>query len=224
MSEQFIHLHNHTEYSLLDGAVRVNDLIARAQSYNMSAVAMTDHGVLYGIIDFYKKAQKAGINPILGCEVYLTPSTMEKQDTRTRYHLVLLAASRKGYHNLIKIVSKSWLEGFYYKPRVDKDLLYKYREGLIAMSACLQGEIPQLLLKNQFENAREAAQNYLSIFGRDNFYIELQDHDLAEEKQINPGLIKLAREMEIAPVVTNDIHYLQREDAELQDVMLALKT
>ncbi|MFW6381004.1 MAG: DNA polymerase III subunit alpha, partial [Bacillota bacterium] len=224
MTDSFIHLHNHTEYSLLDGAVRVDDLIARAQEYGMPAVAMTDHGVLYGIIEFYQKAREAGIKPLLGCEVYVTPSSMEKKDTRVRYHLVLLAMNNQGYHNLIKLVSCSWLKGFYYKPRVDKDLLYEYRGGLIALSGCLQGEVSRALLNDNRQQALKTVEDYQAIYGRENFYLELQDHRLPEEKKVNSRLLQLAREHDWPCVVSNDVHYLEKEDADLQDVMLALKT
>ncbi|MEJ6949689.1 DNA polymerase III subunit alpha [Natronospora cellulosivora (SeqCode)] len=221
---QFIHLHNHSEYSLLDGAARINRLVMQAKEYDMPAVAITDHGVLYGLVDFYKKATEQGIKPILGCEVYLTPSSMELKDTRTRYHLVLLAENNQGYQNLVKIVSKSWIEGFYYKPRVDKDLLAKYSEGLIVLSACIQGEIPQLLLAGDYDGAIAATKEYQEIFAKDNFFLELQDHNLREEKRVNSQLIKISNHLNIPLVVTNDVHYLQESDANLHDVLLALQT
>ena len=220
----FNHIHNHTEYSLLDGAVRVDDLIKNTKQKGMSAVAMTDHGVLYGIMQFYKKAKKTGIKPILGCEVYLAPEDRFTKKSQKKYHLVLLAKNNKGFQNLMRIVSKSWLEGFYYKPRVDKDLLYNNREGLIALSACLQGEIPQLLLNDNWVRAKEAVKEYHAIFGRKDFYIELQDHNIPKEKRSNNKLIKLSNKMELPLVVTNDTHYLKKEDAEMHDILLALKT
>ena len=220
----YVHLHNHTEYSLLDGAARIDQLILRAKEYGMPAVAMTDHGVLYGLVDFYKKAVKGDIKPILGCEVYLTTGSMRAKDTRTRYHLVLLAENDQGYHNLIKIVTQSHLEGFYYKPRVDKDLLYKHSEGIIALSACIQGEIPQLILQGNYKEAVKAAKEYQQIFGLNNFFLELQDHNLREEKRANNQLIKIGKESNIPMVVTNDVHYLNKSDASLHDVLLALQT
>ncbi|MFW5981107.1 MAG: PHP domain-containing protein [bacterium] len=221
---QFVHLHNHSEYSLLDGAARTNQLVSQAKEYGMPAVAITDHGVLYGLVDFYKKAVAEGIKPILGCEVYLTPSSMKLKDSRTRYHLVLLAENNLGYQNLVKIVSKSWIEGFYYKPRVDKELLAKYSQGLIALSACVQGEIPQALLAGDYDRAINAVKQYQEIFGSDNFFLELQDHNLREEKKVNSQLIKIGNHLEVPLVVTNDIHYLRKNDAELHDVLLALQT
>ncbi|MFW5982154.1 MAG: DNA polymerase III subunit alpha, partial [Halanaerobiaceae bacterium] len=191
---------------------------------DMPAVAITDHGVLYGLVDFYKKATEQGIKPILGCEVYLTPSSMMLKDSRTRYHLVLLAENNQGYQNLIKIVSKSWIDGFYYKPRVDKELLAKYSEGLIVLSACIQGEIPQLILSGNYEGAITAAREYQQIFGKDNFYIELQDHNLREEKKANSQLIKIGNLLNIPMVLTNDVHYIQQSNADLHDVLLALQT
>ena len=222
--KDFNHIHNHTEYSLLDGAVRVDDLIKHTKENNMSAVAMTDHGVLYGIMQFYKKAKNAGIKPILGCEVYLAPEDRFTKKSQKRYHLILLAQNNKGFRNLMRIVSKSWLEGFYYKPRVDKDLLYNNREGLISLSACIQGEIPQLLLEDNREKAQKAVKEYQAIFGQDNFFIELQDHNIPKEKRANNKLIHLANEMDLPMVVTNDTHYLNKEDAEMHDILLALKT
>ncbi|MFW5787228.1 MAG: DNA polymerase III subunit alpha [Halanaerobiales bacterium] len=221
---EFVHLHNHTEYSLLDGAVRVEELIQRAKEYNMPAVAMTDHGVLYGIIKFYKKALEENIKPILGCEVYMAPESMKKKDSQKRYHLVLLAKNNKGYQNLIKIVSRGWLDGFYYKPRVDKDLLYENRKGLIALSACLQGEIPQLILQGKKDKAKKVISDYQAIFGKKDFYLELQDHNLPEEKKVNSQIIKLANKYKLPVVLTNDVHYLNRSQADTHEVLLALKT
>ncbi len=222
--DNFVHLHNHTEYSLLDGAIRVPQLISRAKEYGQPAAAMTDHGALYGMIKFYRQAKDAGIKPIIGCEVYVTPGDYREKVETELYHLILLAENNKGYENLLKIVSKSHLEGFYYKPRVDKDLLYKYREGLIASSSCLQGEISSLLLQDKREAAENRAKKYKEIFGRENYFIELQDHKLREEKEVNPELIEIARSENIGLVASNDCHYLEREDAEFHDVLLALQT
>jgi len=219
----FVHLHNHTAFSLLDGAIRVDSLIKKTKEYEMPAAAITDHGVLYGMIDFYRKAKKEGVKPIIGAELYLSSgSRFEK--SRKRYHLVLLAQNKEGYHNLIQLVSKAWLEGFYYKPRVDKELLAEYSQGLICLSACLQGEIPQLLINGNYDLAKKAASDYRAIFGKENFFLELQDHNLQKEKEAAQGLLKLSRAENIPAVVTNDSHYLNKEDAELQDILLALQT
>jgi DNA polymerase-3 subunit alpha len=219
----FVHLHNHTAFSLLDGAIRVDSLIKKTKKYDMPAAAITDHGVLYGIIDFYRKAKKEGIKPIIGAEVYLSPGSRFEKN-RKRYHLVLLAQNNEGYHNLIQLVSKAWLEGFYYKPRVDKELLAEYSKGLICLSACIQGEVPQLLINGNYDLAQKAVSDYHAIFGKDNFFLELQNHNLQQEKEAVQGLLKLSREENIPTVVTNDCHYLNKEDAELQDILLALQT
>lgn len=225
MVEKFVHLHNHTEYSLLDGALRIDNLIKQTKKYDMPAVAVTDHGVLYGMYEFYKKAKKNNLNPIIGCEVYVSPTDRFDRSVRNRYHLVLLAENNKGYQNLMKIVSSSWLEGFYYKPRVDKDLLYDHREGIIALSACLQGEIPQTILDNKNkDDIKEVITQYLQIFGKDNFFLELQDHNLAEEKKVNSKLIEISNEEKIPLVISNDVHYQNKKDAEVHDVLLALQT
>jgi len=219
----FVHLHNHSNYSLLDGALRIDDLIRKSREYAMPAAALTDHGVLYAMIEFYKKAKKENIKPIIGSELYLAPgSRFEK--SRKNYHILLLAENKIGYHNLIKLVSKAWLEGFYYKPRVDKDLLEEHSEGLICLSACLKGEIPQLLLKGSYDLAKKAVSDYQAIFGSGSFYLELQDHNLSEEKRASKKLIQLSRKENIPTVVTNDVHYLNENDSELQDILLALKT
>jgi len=219
----FVHLHNHTAFSLLDGAIRIDSLIRKTKEYDMPATAITDHGVLYGMIDFYRKAKKEGIKPIIGAELYLSPGSRFEKN-RKRYHLVLLAQNKKGYHNLIQLVSKAWLDGFYYKPRVDKELLAEYSDGLICLSACIQGEIPQLLLNGNYDLAKKAISDYRAIFGKENFFLELQNHNLQQEKEAAQGLLKLSREENIPTVVTNDCHYLNKEDAELQDILLALQT
>lgn len=223
----FVHLHNHTCYSLLDGACKIPELITRAREQGMKALAITDHGVMYGIIEFYKEAKKQGIKPIIGCEVYVAPrSYLDKAAGMDDgpSHLVLLAQDQEGYQNLIKLVSISWLEGFYYKPRVDKELLRKYSKGLIALSACLAGEIPTLLLQGKEEQARQTALEYEQIFGKDNFYLELQDHGLAEQRTAIAGLVRLSEATGIPMVATNDVHYLRRQDAPLQDIMLCIQT
>ena len=225
MVEKFVHLHNHTEYSLLDGALRLDNLIAQAKKYDMPAVAITDHGVLYGMYEFYKKAKKNNIKPIIGCEVYVSPTNRFDKSIRDRYHLILLAENNQGYQNLMKIVSSSWLEGFYYKPRVDKDLLYEHREGLIALSGCLQGEVAQSILNNQNEKqTKEIIKEYRQIFGEDNYFLEIMDHNLSKEKKVSSALIKIANDEDIPLIVSNDVHYQSKDDAKVHDVLLALQT
>src|SRR6056297_806070 len=225
MAKKFVHLHNHTEYSLLDGAIRIDELINQAVKYSMPAVAITDHGVLYGMYDFYKKANKKNIKPIIGCEVYLSPTNRFDKTIRKRYHLVLLAENNLGYHNLMKIVSASWLEGFYYKPRVDKDLLYEYKDGIIALSGCLQGEISQSILNNEKkEGIKDKIKEYRQIYGQENYFLELQDHNLPQEKRVNTALIEIANEEDIPLVISNDVHYKDKKDAQVHDVLLALQT
>ena len=225
----FAHLHAHTEYSLLDGANKVKDYVKRVKELGMTAAAITDHGVMYGVIQFYKEAKKEGIKPIIGCEVYVAPgSRLDRQgssDDDSKYnHLILLVENATGYANLCSLVSKGFTEGFYYKPRVDKELLRKYSEGLICLSACLAGEIPQALLKGEYQKAVAIAKEYQEIFGKDNFFIELQDHGIAEQKMTNPDLIRLAKEIGAELVVTNDAHYTMKEDAEAQDILLCIQT
>lgn len=223
----FVHLHNHTCYSLLDGAVKIPDLVQQAKNLGMEAVAITDHGVMYGVLEFYKEAKKAGIKPIIGCEVYVAPRSLRDKVSGvddTPYHLVLLAENQAGYQNLLKLVSISWLEGFYYKPRVDKLLLGKYHSGLIALSACLAGEIPSLLLQNKKEEAVQAALEYREIFGQDNFFLEMQDHGIPEQRKVNTGLVEISNGHGIPLVASNDVHYLKGEDAFLQDVLLCIQT
>jgi DNA polymerase-3 subunit alpha len=223
----FVHLHNHTEFSLLDGASRTESLARRAKELGMPAVAITDHGTMCGVIDFYKNAKKHGIKPIVGCEVYVAPRARQEKTTvegEAYYHLVLLAANAKGYRNLMELVSRGHSEGFYYKPRVDKELLRQYSEGLIALSACLAGEIPSLLLKSDPAAAEASAAEYAAIFGKDNFFIELQDHGMPEQKAVNPQLAALAAKLGLGLVATNDIHYIKREDAESHDVLLCIQT
>ncbi|AMM42188.1 DNA polymerase III subunit alpha [Candidatus Desulfofervidus auxilii] len=221
---QFVHLHVHTQYSLLDGAIRLPDLMAKVKEYNMPAVAMTDHGNLFGVIDFYEMALDNGIKPIIGCEVYLAQDHKQKTKKEKLNHLLLLAEDEIGYHNLLKLVSISHLEGFYYKPRLDKNLLAQYHEGLIALSACLQGEVPSLILQNRYEDAQNAAQTYIDIFGKGNFYLELQANGLPEQEIANKELIKLGKKMGLPVVATNDCHYLQKEDASAHDILLCIQT
>lgn len=223
----FVHLHLHTCYSLLDGAVKIPDLVQTARDMGMEALAITDHGAMYGVVEFYKEARKAGLKPIIGCEVYVAPrSCLDKAPNvdDTPAHLVLLAENQEGYHNLLKLVSTAWLEGFYYKPRVDKQLLRKHSRGLIALSACLAGELPSLLLQGKREEARQAALEYRDIFGENNFYLELQDHGLPEQRRANSGLLELAASTGLPLVASNDVHYLKREDASIQDILLCIQT
>ncbi|MDR3590306.1 MAG: DNA polymerase III subunit alpha [Negativicutes bacterium] len=223
----FVHLHNHTEFSLLDGASRIENLVRRAKEQGMPAVAITDHGTMCGVIDFYKQAQKHGIKPIIGCEVYSAPRARTERSTvegEAYYHLLLLAETDQGYRNLIELVSRAHIEGFYYKPRVDKELLRQYSQGLICLSACLAGEIPQLLLRGDYAGARQLAVEYSEIFGRDNFFLEMQNHSLPEQITVNPLLVKLAGELGLGLAATNDIHYIDRQDSESHDVLLCIQT
>lgn len=225
----FVHLHLHSEYSLLDGACRIKDLPARVKECGHDAVALTDHGVLYGAITFYEACRKAGIQPIIGCEVYVAPhSRFDKTGTQGRegayHHLVLLCENMEGYRNLMTLVSLGFTEGFYSRPRVDMELLRKYHGGLIALSACLSGEIPKRLMAGDYDGARESARTMADIFGEGNFYIELQNHSLAEERQILPALLRLAKECDLPVVATNDCHYLRREDAYMQEVLTCIQT
>ena len=223
----FAHLHVHTEYSLLDGACRIEKLLDRVQELGQDSIAITDHGVMYGAVDFYKAAKKRGIHPVIGCEVYVAKRTrfdrVHELDGENR-HLVLLCENQQGYQNLIAMVSRAWTEGFYSKPRVDFELLEKYHEGLIALSACLAGEIPRALSMRDYEEARKAALRYEGIFGKGNFYLELQDHGLTEQKAINPQLIRLSRETGIPLVSTNDCHYIRKEDSQMHKILLCIQT
>lgn len=211
----FTHLHLHTEYSLLDGACRLSRLAKAAKEKGMTALAITDHGVMYGAVDFYKECKKQGIKPIIGCEVYVAPqSRFDKTSSYGKYyHMVLLCKNHTGYQNLIKLVSKGFTEGFYTKPRIDDELLAEYHEGLVCLSACLAGEIPQKLLDGDYAGAKSKAEFYRDIFGSENFFIELQDHGIEEQKRIIPSLIKLAREIGVDIVATNDCHYIENRTA-----------
>lgn len=223
----FVHLHLHSEYSLLDGAIRLNDLALRLKELGMDACALTDHGVLYGSIDFYQKMKKAGIKPILGCELYISPRGMRDKESefdRNPYHLILLAETQQGWHNLMKLDSLAFTEGYYYRPRVDFETLRKYSEGLICLSACLSGEIPRAVLAEGTEKAREIALRYRDCFGEGNFFLELQSNGIPEQQVVNSALIRIARETGIPLAATNDCHYLKREDAFTQDVLLCLQT
>ena len=222
----FVHLHNHTEYSLLDGAAKIENLVERARDYGMPACAITDHGVMYGAISFYEKCKEAGVKPIIGCEVYVCNDHKERAGRKgdSACHLVLLAENAQGYSNLCHLVSLGFLEGFYYKPRVDKALLHQYHEGLICLSACIAGEIPELILNGQSAQAKELTIEYRDIFGADNFFIELQSHGLREEERVMPELVRIARELDIPMVVTNDIHYVDAEDSAMHDILLCIQT
>ncbi len=224
----FVHLHVHTEYSLLDGSNKIKEYVARVKELGMNSAAITDHGVMYGVIDFYREARAQGIKPILGCEVYVAPgSRFDKEagggDDRY-HHLVLLAENNEGYQNLMKIVSIGFTEGFYYKPRVDKEVLRKYHEGIIATSACLAGEVQRNVLRGIYEEACKCAREYEDIFGKGNFFLELQDHGLPEQKQVNQALLRMSRELNIELVATNDVHYTYAEDVKPHDILLCLQT
>ena len=223
---QFCHLHTHTEYSLLDGAATITKLIQRVKELGMTSCAITDHGSMYGVADFDREARANGIHPVIGCEVYMAPGSRFNKvhgiDNKTS-HLILLAENNKGYNNLIKLVSKSYIEGFYYKPRIDKDLLKEHSEGLIALSACIAGEIPKAILNDDYEGAKRIAKEYIEILGKDNFFLEIQDHGISEQKQIIPHILKLSEELGVGLVATNDIHYLTKADAKYQDVLMCIQ-
>lgn len=224
--DAFVHLHVHTEFSLLDGASRISKLIERAKALHMPAIAITDHGCMYGVIDFYKEAKKQGIKPIVGCEVYVAPrSRFEKTavEGEAYYHLILLAESNEGYRNLVELVSRANMEGFYYKPRIDREILKKYSKGLICLSACIAGEIPSMLLKGDAEAAERIAREYLEIFDQDHFFLEIQDHGIPEQKLANKGLLALAKKLGLKLVATNDLHYIEKKDAEAHDVLLCIQ-
>ncbi len=224
----FAHLHVHTEYSLLDGSNKIQEYVARVKELGMDSAAITDHGVMYGVIDFYRAAKKEGINPILGCEVYVAPgSRFDREVTGgddRYYHLVLLAENNTGYANLMKIVSRGFTEGYYYKPRVDKEILRRYHEGIIALSACLAGEVPRYLVKGMYAEAKEKALEYQDIFGKGNYFLELQDHGIAEQAMVNQRLVQMSQELGIGLVATNDVHYTYAEDEKPHDILLCIQT
>ena len=224
----FSHLHVHTEYSLLDGSNKIKEYVARVKELGMNSAAITDHGVMYGVIDFYREAKKNGIKPILGCEVYVAPnSRFDREITGGEdryYHLVLLAENNTGYSNLMKIVSKGFVDGYYYKPRVDKSLLREYHEGIIALSACLAGEVPRYISKGLYDNAKKAALEYQEIFGKGNFFLELQDHGIPEQGIVNQRLLQMSEELGIELVATNDVHYTYAEDEKPHDILLCIQT
>ncbi len=223
----FVHLHNHTEFSLLDGASRISDLVRSAKKQGMPAIAITDHGVMYGVYQFYKEACQVGIKPIIGCEVYMAQRTRHDrvvQHDGSPYHLVLLAENLQGYRNLLKLVSQAFIDGFYYKPRVDWELLEEHHDGLIALSACLAGEIPQAILADDLDHARQTALRFSRLFGKDRFYLELQDHRLPEQKTVNRALVEMGKALDLPLVATNDIHYTRKEDARTHDILLCIQT
>ena len=220
----FAHLHVHTEYSLLDGMCRIPRLVERAKELGMDSLAITDHGVMYGAIQFYLAAREAGIKPIIGCQVYVSQNSRLKRDASEKnpYHLVLLARNQTGYRNLIQLTTRAHLEGFYYKPRVDRELLEEYHQGLVALSACIGGEVPQLVLEGRLEEAKQAARWYKETFG--DFYLEIQRHSIPEQEKINSELIPMGAELDIPLVASNDVHYVRKEDASAHDLLLCIGT
>ena len=220
----FTHLHVHTEYSLLDGMCRIPQLVARVKELGMESLAITDHGVMYGVIEFYQEAKAAGIKPIIGCETYIAPGGRQSRNPgeKSNYHLILLAKNHTGYQNLIQLITRAHLEGFYYRPRVDRGLLEQYKEGLIALSACFSGEVSHLILNQRFDEARQAALWYKQTF--EDFYLEIMRHPVPEAELVNNALIKLGRELDIPLVATNDAHYINREDASAHDLLLCIGT
>ncbi len=228
MHSDYVPLHLHTEFSLLDGAIRIKDLIAKAQEHKLAALTLTDHGNLFGAIDFYKKVSKAGLKPIIGCEVYVAPgSRLEKNAasiSESAFHLILLCKDIHGYRNLTRLVSSGYIDGFYYKPRIDRDILEQHSGGLIGLSACMKGEVPQYLMAGRIDKARETALEYKRIFGADNFYLEIQANELEEQEILNKQLIELSRDLHIPLVATNDCHYLNKEDAKAHDALLCIQT
>ena len=224
----FVHLHVHTEYSLLDGSNKIKDYVSRVKELGMNSAAITDHGVMYGVIEFYRAAKAAGIKPIIGCEVYVAPgSRFDKApgENDDRYsHLVLLAENNTGYANLMKIVSRGFVDGYYYKPRVDLDTLREFHEGIIALSACLAGEIPRAIMRGDIDEAERAALSYQDIFGKGNFFLELQDHGIPEQRTVDIALITMSQKLGIDLVATNDVHYTYAEDAGPHDVLLCIQT
>ena len=223
----FTHLHVHTEYSLLDGSSKITEIVKQAKALGMENLAITDHGAMYGVIDFYKECKAQGIHPVIGCEVYVAERSRFQKEGRSDaeyYHLVLLAETQQGYENLIKMVSLGFIEGFYYKPRIDLDLLRENHEGIIALSACLAGAVPRALIGSGYEKAKEVALEYAEIMGEGNFYLELQDHGIPEQAQVNQQLLRMSRETGLPLVATNDVHYTYKEDAAAHDILLCIQT
>ena len=227
MAAKFAHLHVHSEYSLLDGLGKIPDLVKRAKELGFEALALTDHGNMYGGLEFYKECNKAGIKPIIGCEVYVASRSRHDKEARfdqERNHLILLAENYTGYQNLLQLVTKANLEGYYYKPRVDWEILKMHSEGIICTSACLGGQIQQAIMQDDLKRAREVTEFYQSTFGKNNFFMEIQNHNLDDEKKVNPVLIQFAKEYDIPLVLTNDVHYVRKEDVDAQDVLVAIQT
>ncbi|MBQ1721535.1 MAG: DNA polymerase III subunit alpha, partial [Lachnospiraceae bacterium] len=224
----FVHLHTHTEYSLLDGSNKIVEYVAKVKDMGMTAAAITDHGVMYGVIDFYRECKKAGINPVLGCEVYVAPgSRFERELSHGEdryYHLILLAENDLGYANLMKIVSIGFVDGYYYKPRVDFETLEKYHEGIICLSACLAGEVARLLERGLYDEAKAVALKYEACFGKGNYFLEMQDHGIPAQRTVNQGLLRMSQETGIELVCTNDCHYTNAEDADAHDLLLCIQT
>ena len=224
----FTHLHVHTEYSLLDGSNKIKEYVKRVKELGMDSAAITDHGVMYGVIEFYKEAVAAGINPIIGCEVYVAPrSRFDRELTGGEdryYHLVLLAENNTGYANLVKIVSRGFTEGYYYRPRVDMEVLQEFHEGIIALSACLAGEVQRYIQKGLVDEAKKVARRYEDCFGKGNFFLELQDHGIPAQQMVNSTLLAMSKELDISLVATNDVHYTYAEDAQPHDILLCLQT
>src|SRR5687768_16095459 len=219
----FVHLHGHSEYSLLDGALKIDRLVERAVQYKMPAVALTDHGNLFGAVEFHEKARRAGVKPIVGMEAYITPGARaDRTKGEGNFHMILLAKNRVGYRNLIRLTSTAYTEGFYFKPRIDRDVLAEHHEGLIGLTACLKGEVNQQLLHEQIERAEETALFYRELFGPDHFFLEVQDHDIPDELTAGRRMVDISKRTGIPLVVTNDFHYLNQEDAEPHDVLLAI--
>jgi len=226
MATPFVHCHLHTEYSLLDGHSRIAPLIAKAKQLGMPAISVTDHGAMYGVVDFYVKAKEAGITPILGVEAYVAPRTLQDRDPRldaNAFHLVLLAVSEEGYRNLIKLTTTAHLNGFYYKPRIDKELLARHSAGLIGLSGCLKGEVTQAILRGDLAGARTLAGQYADIFGPRHFYLEVQSHGIPEQQQNIAGMRTLARDLELPLVATNDVHYVEKDESDAQDALMCIQ-
>jgi len=224
---RFVHLHVHTEYSLLDGALRIDSLLERAKADGMPAVAITDHGTMFGVVDFYEKAHKAGIKPIIGCECYVAPRTLHDKtpaDHKGVSHLVLLAENQEGYQNLCAIVTQASFEGFYHRPRIDKHILAEHAKGLIGLSACLKGELPSLIRAGKIEQADEAAKFYVNIFGENNFFLEVQNNGIPDQEIVNRGLLDMHKRLSIPMVATNDCHYLNKSDVKAHGVLLCVQT
>jgi len=223
----FVHLHVHTQYSLLDGAIRIDDLLQRAAEFGMNAVAVTDHGTMFGTVEFYQKAIKAGIKPIVGCEIYVAPRTRFDKtptDNKELSHLILLAQNPEGYRNLCKLASAAQLEGFYYRPRIDKELLKEYSRGLIGLSSCLHGEIPRRIKDGRIDLAEQAVRNYMEILGENNFFLEVQNNGIEEQEKVNQTLLDISQRLSIPLVASNDCHYLSKEDVRAHDVLLCIQT